>query len=262
MSNWSDFAPRVREGLDPLLDLLAHTSTRATFFILGYQAEQTPDLIRGIARQGHEICSHGYSHRFVYQQTQGEFRHDIQRSKQILEQLAGRVVEGYRAPFFSITNESLWAHDILLEEGFVYDSSVFPVKNYRYGIPGANREPGWLETEAGNLIYEVPLSTYRVGLTSQSFGMNLPMSGGGYFRLYPYSLTRQLVRQIHKEGLPLIFYVHPWEYDTQHPKVQMHRRFARFTHYHNLDTTMSKTARLLKDFQFGTIEQTYSKIYR
>ena len=215
--HWSDFAPRLREGLDPLLDLLAQSSTRATFFVLGYQAEQTPSIIRDIADRGHEICSHGYAHRFVYQQTPAEFRKDVQLSRNIVQDITGTAVEGYRAPFFSITNASLWAHDILLEEGFLYDSSVFPVKNYRYGIPGAQRQPGWLTTESGQQIFEIPLSTEQFAYPRQSNGFNVPMSGGGYFRLYPYSLTKALVRRIQKEDASLIFYVHPWEYDLAHP---------------------------------------------
>jgi len=262
IQHWSDFAPRLQAELDPLLALLEKSFTRATFFVLGYQAERTPGIIRDIDKRGHEICSHGYSHRFVYQQSPGEFRQDIQRSKQITEALAGHAVEGYRAPFFSITKESLWAHDVLFEEGFRYDSSVFPVNNYRYGIPGANRYPDWLSTQAGHKIFEVPLSTCRVGFGKTTAGWNIPMRWGGYFRLYPYSMTRTLIHKIHKEGARLIFYVHPWKYDVNHPRIKMPRRFAQFTHYHNLESMLGKSERLLDDFRFGAIENVYSTSYR
>ena len=262
MKYWAAYAPRLRAGLDPLLDLLEQYSTRATFFVLGYQAERTPDIIRDLAGRGHEIASHGYSHRFVYTQTPAEFRSDVSHSRKILEDLTGMAIEGYRAPFFSITNASLWAHDILLDEGFLYDSSVFPVKNYRYGIPGAQRHPDWLLTESGRQIFEIPLSTARVSIGGNLHGMNIPMSGGGYFRLYPYALTQALTRRIHREGSRLIFYVHPWEYDQEHPRVEMPRRFARFTHYHNLASTIGKTEHLLQDFEFGTMADAFSARFR
>jgi len=262
MKHWSDFTPRLRKGLDPLLDLLEQNSTRATFFVLGYQAERTPDIIKEIAGRGHEICSHGYSHRFVYQQTPEEFSRDMRRSKLILEELTGGAVEGYRAPFFSITSASLWAHDILLDQGFLYDSSVFPVNNYRYGISDAIRHPHWLKTPAGNRLFEIPLSTCQLNIKGRKHGLNVPMSGGGYFRLYPYSLTRKLINRIHREGSRLIFYVHPWEFDADHPRVKMPRRFARFTHYQNLDSTYRKTQQLLADFRFGAIEDVFSSTYR
>lgn len=262
IQHWSDFVPRIRQGLDPLLDLLAQYNTKASFFVLGYQAEKTPELIRDIARQGHEIGSHGYSHRFVYQQSPEEFRRELRLSKTILQDLTGEAIEGYRAPFFSITSDSLWAHDILLEEGFLYDSSVFPVKNYRYGIPGAQRQPGWLTTQSGEKIYQIPLSTARLPLGTLAQRFNIPMSGGGYFRLYPYPVTKALVQRIHKEQARLIFYVHPWEYDAQHPRIDMPRRFAQFTHYHNLGSTLGKTERLLNDFRFGTIQELFGNAYR
>jgi len=184
MDQWQQFTPRLHHGLTPLLELLQESKTKATFFILGYQAEKTPELIRQVAEEGHDIASHGYSHRFVYQQTPDQFRKELKKSKTILEDICGQEVIGYRAPFFSITSESLWALDILLEEGFQYDSSLFPVKNYRYGIAGASREPGWIDTPAGNKIYEIPLSTVRLPGPTSRWGRNVPMSGGGYLRLY------------------------------------------------------------------------------
>ena len=261
MDDWGPFESRIHKGVEPLLELLAESGTIATFFVLGYQAEKTPSLIRQIADRGHEIASHGYSHRFVYQQTPAQFQSELRRSKQLLEDISGQPVIGYRAPFFSITQQSLWALDILLEEGFLYDSSLFPVKNYRYGIPGAQRTPGWLTTPKGHRIYEIPLSTVRLPDSSAKTGQNVPMSGGGYFRLYPYSVTKHLVKRLEAEGTGLVFYMHPWEYDPQHPRVTFPRRFPQFTHYHNLKSSVPKTRKLLNDFRFTSIEQSYGAQY-
>lgn len=251
IDDWSGFAPRVERGLRVLLDLLDDANVRATFFVLGFQAARTPELIREVARRGHEIASHGYTHRFVYRIGRDSFRDELRRSKQTLEDLAGAPVVGYRAPFFSITADSTWALDILVEEGFRYDSSIFPVRNYRYGIPGAKREAGPIRTPSGASLYEIPLSTCRIA------GVNVPISGGGYFRLYPYPMTRALVQRLHRERQPLVFYVHPWEYDTDHPRIQMPRRFPQFTHYHNLGSMIPKTKKLLADFRFTTLREAY-----
>jgi len=261
IDQWDQFTPRIRQGMDPLLDLLNEANTKATFFVLGYQAEKTPDLIREISDAGHDIASHGYSHRFVYQQSPKEFQTELRRSKDILEDICGVRVDGYRAPFFSITQDSLWALDILAEEGFMYDSSLFPVKNYRYGVPGATRTAGWLETPSGNRIYEIPLSTVRFPESSKRFGKNIPMSGGGYFRLYPYALTRRLISRLQKKNTGLVFYMHPWEYDPDHPNIEFPRAFPKFTHYLNLHSTVDKTRKLFQDFKFTTIKDAYGTEY-
>jgi len=261
IDHWEQYTPRIHNGMDPLLELLQDSNTKATFFILGFQAEQTPDLIRKIAGLGHDIASHGYSHRFVYQQTPAQFQTELRKSKAILEDICGQKVIGYRAPFFSITQESLWALDILLEEGFLYDSSLFPVKNYRYGIPGARREPHWLNTPAGNRIFEIPLSTVRLPAPKSRRGWNVPMSGGGYFRLYPYFLTRLLVKRLETENTGLVFYMHPWEYDPDHPRITFPRRLPQFTHYHNLRSSVEKTRKLLEEFSFTTIKDAYATSY-
>lgn len=261
MDEWKRFAPRIRNGLDPLLDLLEESNTKATFFVLGYQAEKTPDIIRQLVERGHDIASHGYSHRFVYQQTPQQFQSELRQSKQILEDICGKAIDGYRAPFFSITKQSLWAFDILLEEGFLYDSSLFPVNNYRYGIAGADREPGWITTAAGGKIYEIPLSTVRLPKSNLQWARNIPMSGGGYFRLYPYTLTKILVRRLLAERQGLVFYMHPWEYDPDHPKVEFPRPIPKFTHYLNLRSSAKKTRKLLGDFEFTTIKDAYSEHY-
>src|SRR6185295_16310588 len=214
MDHWSGFTPRIERGLNVLLDLLDEAGVQATFFVLGWQAEKTPDWVPRIASRGHEIASHGYSHRFVYRLTPDAFRAEMRRSIDVLQQQSGRRVIGYRAPYFSITADSLWALDVLVEEGIRYDSSIFPTLNYRYGIPGADRCPGWIRTPSGGRLYEIPLSTVRVPGPRAARGVNLPLGGGGYFRLYPYPVTRALARQLTgRERQRLIFYVHPWEYD-------------------------------------------------
>ena len=208
MAEWPRFAPRLETGLSRLLGLLDDFGARATFFVVGWQADRTPALIREVARQGHEIACHGYSHRFVYRLTPAQFREEVRRSRGSLEAIVGEPVVGFRAPFFSITASALWALDVLVEEGFRYDSSIFPVWNHRYGLPGAARQPGLVVTPAGAELFEIPLSTVRLPV-----GINVPVSGGAYFRLYPYGLTRTLIRRLERAGDRLVFYAHPWEYD-------------------------------------------------
>lgn len=261
MDAWAPFPARIDAGLGVLLDLLDQADVRATFFVLGWQAEREPGLVARLAARGHEIASHGYSHRFVYRQTPEAFRRELRRSINVLEQQAGKSVIGYRAPYFSITAEALWALDILAEEGIRYDSSIFPIPNYRYGIPGADRHPGWIRTPSGRPLYEIPLSTVRVPSARAEHGLNLPLGGGGYLRLYPYPVTRALARYLRKhEQRGLIFYVHPWEYDPEHPRVKMPRRIPRFTHYLNLRSTAGKTRRLLADFTFTTMADAFSDV--
>jgi polysaccharide deacetylase family protein (PEP-CTERM system associated) len=254
MDEWDRFSPRVERGLDVLLELLEASGTHATFFVLGYQAERAPGLVARVAAAGHEIASHGWSHRFVYRIGADAFRQELRRSKALLEDVTGSPIDGFRAPFFSITRDARWALDVLVEEGFRYDSSIFPVANYRYGDPSARRDPGPVVAPSGATLLEVPLSTVRLSRLS------VPMSGGGYFRLYPYALTKTMIRLLHRGGLPLVFYVHPWEYDVEHPRIPMPRRVARFTHYHNLASMQPKTQKLLRDFQFTTVRDAYASM--
>ena len=259
MDHWGSYPSRIEKGLEVLLELLQEAGVRATFFVLGWQAERTPYLVPRLAALGHEIASHGYSHRFVYAQGPQQFRDELRRSKQVLEDQAGLPVLGYRAPFFSITQDALWALDILLEEGFIYDSSVFPTHNYRYGIPEAARHPSWMQTPSGGRVFEVPLSTVRVPGPESTLGVNVPLGGGGYFRLYPYSLTRALSRHLlGNEGHGLVFYVHPWEFDSAQPRVKVPRRLAGFTHYHGLGATAEKTRQLLADFSFVSMREAFA----
>jgi polysaccharide deacetylase family protein (PEP-CTERM system associated) len=257
-AEWPRFAPRLETGLARLLELLAKAGARATFFVVGWQAERTPGLVREIARHGHEIACHAYSHHFVYHQTQAAFREEVRRSRGALEGIIGKPVVGFRAPFFSITADALWALDVLVEEGFHYDSSIFPVWNYRYGIPHAARHPGLLTTPSGARLFEIPLSTVRVPGNGLRLGLNVPVSGGAYFRLYPYRLTRALVQRLERAGERLVFYAHPWEYDPEHPRIRLPRLVPHVTHYMNLDAMAGRTRRLLADFRFVPIREAFA----
>lgn len=242
---WDSFESRVCRNTDRLLALLDGTSTRATFFVLGWVAERHPDLVRRIAAAGHELASHGYAHRLVYESGPESFRDDLRRAKDAIAAASGVEVAGYRAPSFSITPRSSWALDVLAEEGYVFDSSVFPVRRDRYGWPGAPRFAHEIARPAGRLI-EIPPSTVRLG------GLTLPVCGGGYFRLYPYSLTRGAIGIINRERQPAIVYLHPWEIDPGQPR-QEGSALSRFRHYVNIGDTERRLRQLLADFAFGPI---------
>jgi len=284
---------------------------KATFFCLGWLAERYPKLIREIWKQGHEIACHGYNHLLIYKMTPEQFREDVRRSKKILEDLIGEEVIGYRAPSYSITKDSVWALKILAEEGYRYDSSIFPIRHDRYGIPDAPRFPFKILFDNGNLpfrlspsfeadhqalklqpcspaapadetspasglflrglhpipsagpspctlrpapcdlsLLEVPASTVRL------FNVNFPVSGGGYFRLFPYRMIRNTLRRINREeNLPFLFYLHPWEMDAEQPRIQGAMIRSRFRHYINLSKTEKKFKMLLGDFHFSPIRE-------
>ena len=244
---WSRFEDRIVPVGRRLLEIFAEAGVRATFFVLGYLAEQHPELVREIAAAGHEVGTHGYSHTLIYQQTPEVFRQELQRSVRVLEELSGGPVLGHRAPFFSITKKSLWALDILREAGIQYDSSIFPVRNYRYGIEDAPRWPYEVETRGGKLR-EWPITTWRVA------GRSLPVAGGAYFRIYPYALTRAAFRAINAAGRAALFYLHPWEIDPEHPRIDLPRRIS-LTHYFNLGATEGRFRRLLRDFRFAPMKE-------
>jgi polysaccharide deacetylase family protein (PEP-CTERM system associated) len=243
---WDSFESRVAANTDRLLRLFDDAGVRATFFVLGWVADRHPTVVARIAEAGHEIGSHGYGHELIYTQTQAAFREDIRRAKGLLEGLTGRPIEGYRGPSFSITKRSLWALDVLIEEGYRYDASIFPIRHDRYGIPASPRHSYVVPRPAGSLI-EAPVSTTRVG------GVNLPIAGGGYFRLLPYAWTRWGIGRVNRrEGRPAIFYLHPWEVDPEQPRLRA-SRLSRFRHYRNLDQTEPRLGRLLRDFQFAPL---------
>lgn len=245
-ADWDGFAPRVADNTHRLLDLFDRHDIRATFFVLGWIAERQPALVRRIAAAGHEIACHGWSHQLVYGQQRSVFRDETFRSKALLEEILGASVDGYRAASCSITNESLWALDVLAEAGFSYDSSIFPVRHDRYGIPGGERWPHVITTPSGAALVEFPLSTARW------LGLRLPVAGGGYFRIYPYALTRAGLRSINRAGRPFIFYMHPWEIDPDQPRMNNASWKSRFRHYTGLERCEGRLERLLGDFQMTT----------
>jgi polysaccharide deacetylase family protein (PEP-CTERM system associated) len=250
--DWPSMEYRVEANTDRLLELFSQREVKATFFALGWVAERSPELIRRIQKAGHEIASHGYSHQLVYNQTPAVFRDETRRSKQILEDITGEPVTGYRAASYSITAQSRWALDILCEEGFTWDSSIFPVHHDRYGMPGTPHEPYRLEAPGGGTLIEFPLSTCPVG------NYRLPIAGGGYFRLYPYWLSRWGLGKINRAGQSFIFYLHPWEIDTGQPRLDV-KALSRFRHYNNLDKCMGRLERLLGDFRFGSVSEVLSE---
>lgn len=245
-ATWDGFTLRVERNTQRLLELFAEYGIQATFFILGWVAERCPNLVRAIANQGHEVACHGYSHQLIYTQDPAVFREETIRSKGCLEQQAQCKVLGYRAASYSITKNSLWALDILAELEFTYDSSIFPVRHDRYGIPGSPRWPYRIPTPKGTLI-EFPPSTMDF------MGYHLPVAGGGYFRLYPYGFTRFALARINNvEKKPFVFYLHPWEIDPEQPRVQA-GWLSTFRHYTNLKCCEKNLCQLMRDFKFTTI---------
>lgn len=238
-------APRLERGLDALLEELGARQVRGTFFVLGPVAERWPAAIRRIAAAGHEIGCHGWSHDLLYTMTPAQFREETTRARETLEALTGQRVSGYRAAYFSITRRSWWALEALAEMGFRYDSSIFPVRNWRYGIADFDPRPQHIATPAGT-IAEFPISIRRI------LGRNLPVAGGAYFRLYPYPLTRWNLRASERAGTPAVFYIHPWELDPDHPVVPFYWK-ARLTHYANLRSTRPRLKRLLAQFRFAPL---------
>jgi polysaccharide deacetylase family protein (PEP-CTERM system associated) len=246
-SQWDQMESRVCANTDRLLDIFDEFAVRSTFFVLGWVGERHPDLIRRIATRGHEIASHGYAHRLVYDQTANTFRDDVRRAKRLLEDATGCRVRGFRAPSYSITPRSLWAIDVLIEEGYAYDASIFPIRHDRYGIPVSGRHPYAIERSRG-VVMEVPGSTVRVG------PMNLPVAGGGYFRILPYAWAHWGIARLNRlEGKPAVFYLHPWEIDPDQPRLAA-GWLGRFRHYRNLDKTKDRLRRLLRDFRFSPIQ--------
>jgi polysaccharide deacetylase family protein (PEP-CTERM system associated) len=241
--DWDKCELRIIKNTHILLDLFEKNHIKATFFVLGWIAERVPELIKEIETKGHEIASHGYSHKFITQMTKTEFEDDIKKSLNVLSKCTTSQINGFRAPSFTITKNTLWAIDILLKYGFKYDSSVFPVSFHPdYGFPNSQ-----LNIYNLNGIIEVPLSVVKF------FGKNIPCSGGGYFRLYPYWLSEYLINTCIKQNRPFIFYLHPWELDYEQPKKYM-PFIKRYRHYNNLKKTEPRLNKLLKKFEFTTIK--------
>lgn len=247
-ADWDGITPRVEANTHSLLALFAEHDVRATFFVLGWVAERFPGLVREIADGGHEVASHGFSHQLVYKQSPDVFREETAKSKALLEDITGQAVIGYRAASYSIVQESLWALDILGELGFSYDSSIFPVYHDRYGMPRAPAQIHQAVSPQGHKIVEFPLTF------AQLFKWRLPAAGGGYFRFYPYAMTRALLRKSQRDlDQPFVFYLHPWEIDPQQPRVEGASALSRFRHYLNLDRCEQRLRHLLRDFEFTTV---------
>lgn len=250
--DWPKLPSRVERNTERLLELFERTGHKATFFVLGWVAERYPALVKKLQAGGHEIASHGYSHQLIYNQTPAEFTEETRRSKAILEDIVQTPVTGYRAASYSITRESLWALDILVELGFEWDSSIFPIRHDRYGIPDSPRAPYRLRTPGGGSLREFPLTTARL------FGLTVPAAGGGYFRQFPYPLFRHLFHQASDQGRrPQMFYLHPWELDPDQPRYRNASWLSRFRHYTNLDRCEARLERLLGDFRFTTVSDSY-----
>ena len=249
-ADWDRMPCRVERNVERILALLDEAGARATFFTLGWIAERYPALVTRIAAAGHEVASHGYAHYSVTQQTRAEFYEDVRKAKLILEDITGEAVRGYRAPSFSIGRNTLWAFECLLRAGYRYSSSVYPIRHDHYGMPEASRFP--FEPEPG--LLEIPLTTARV------LGTNVPAAGGGYFRLFPYSLSRALIQRVNKvDRSPALFYFHPWELDPDQPRIARTSLKTRFRHYNNLRRMEARVRRLLGDFPWRRVDEVFLK---
>ncbi|HWC74419.1 MAG TPA: XrtA system polysaccharide deacetylase [Gemmatimonadales bacterium] len=247
-SAWPRIESRLATPVAQLLDLLAEHGARATFFVVGWVAARQRNLIRTIARAGHEIASHSWDHARVTTQSPLQFRTSIRRTKRTLEDITGQPVWGFRAPNFSIVPGLEWALDVLIEEGYRYDSSLFPTRRPGYGYPGTLPDPHWLQRPGGRLI-EIPPTTVRW------CGMRLPAAGGAYFRLLPYAIVQRGLRQFERRGVPGTFYIHPWELDPAQPRIDVGWP-TRLRHYGGLGRTARLLRRLLTEFRFTAIRDT------
>jgi polysaccharide deacetylase family protein (PEP-CTERM system associated) len=247
-SEWSARECRIERNMDCLLSMLADHETKATFFTLGWIAERYPKLVRQIVDQGHELASHGYGHERASDQTEASFFADINLAKHVLEDLSGAPVIGYRAPSFSIGQANLWAFDCLLRAGYSYSSSIYPINHDHYGMPDAPR----FAHEVRPGLLEIPITTLR------AFGRNFPSSGGGYFRLLPYALSRWMLSRVnHADQQAGIFYCHPWEIDTEQPRIAGISAKTRFRHYVNIDRMEVRLNNLLRDFKWGRMDHVF-----
>ncbi|VAW58671.1 FIG004655: Polysaccharide deacetylase [hydrothermal vent metagenome] len=253
-SEWDSHTCRVEKNTHTILALLDESNQKGTFFVLGWIAQRYPGLVKEIASLGHEVASHGMSHKLIYKQTRAEFTQETIDSKALLEDLIQTQVNGYRAATYSITKDSLWALDVLVETGFKYDSSIFPMKHDRYGIPAAHPLPGIITAPEGGEIIEFPISTIKNKL------LTLPIAGGGYFRLYPYLISKFGLKSINNKNNPIMFYIHPWEIDSNQPVMKGLSRLSKFRHYNNLDKCEGRLRRLLADFKFNTMQHVLDNI--
>jgi len=245
---WDTRECRVERNVDRLLALLAAGHTTATFFTLGWVAERYPALVRRIVDGGHELASHGHGHERASDLSEAAFRADVERAKKTLEDVGGVAVRGYRAPSFSIGHGNLWAFDVLAGAGYAYSSSIYPIRHDHYGMPDAPR----FAHRRDNGLLEVPVTTLRLG------SRNWPSSGGGWFRLFPYALTRSMIRHVNRQDRQAaIFYMHPWEIDPGQPRIPGIDAKTRFRHYVNIERTERRLQRLLDDFRWGRMDRIF-----
>ena len=250
--DWETLPRRVEHNTNKLLDIFAEARVSATFFTLGWVAERHPRLVRRIVSEGHELASHGYSHRRADSQTRREFHDDVAKAKAILEDVGGTTIRGYRAATFSIGPANWWAFEVLAETGHDYSSSIYPIAHDLYGMPECSRM-AFREQRSG--MIEIPLTTVRL------FGRNFPCSGGGYFRLLPYGLTTRAMRRVNRvDGLPCIFYMHPWEIDPEQPRHHEAPLKSRLRHYTNLGATEGRLRRLLREFRWGRMDEAFADV--
>jgi polysaccharide deacetylase family protein (PEP-CTERM system associated) len=248
-ADWDGIELRVDRNVKRILDLFARYDVKGTFFVLGWIAKRLPEMVRAIASAGHEVASHGFNHTRVTQQEQTAFRDDVTSTKRLLEDVVGQEIIGYRAATYSITEDNLWALDVLAETGHRYSSSIYPIKHDLYGIPAAPR----FRFEVGvRKLTEIPITTVAM------LGRNWPAGGGGYFRLFPYALSKWALRHVNEvEGQSAVFYFHPWEIDADQPRIGGVSRKTRFRHYFNLHKQEGRVAKLLRDFQWDRLDKVF-----
>ncbi|OGC77978.1 MAG: hypothetical protein A2Z27_01590 [candidate division Zixibacteria bacterium RBG_16_50_21] len=252
-AEWENYPVRIHHNLFRLLVLFRDHRVRATFFVLGWVAERYPEIVEEILRSGHEVASHGYGHRLIYQQSPQEFEEDVAKSLEILERIVGRKIIGYRAPSFSIKSGNGWVFAKLKEMGIQYDSSVFPIWHDLYGIPQAPRFPFPIRVSESQVLWEFPLSTVKI------LGKNVPLAGGGYLRLFPYWFTRRGLRSLQAQDKMGIVYIHPWELDLDQPRTELNG-LSRFRQYTNIRTMHQKLDKLLAEFEFISMGEAFQKL--
>jgi len=252
-SDWHNHESRVVANTRRILRILEETDTRATFYVLGWVAKHFPDIVHEISAAGHEIGSHSYWHRLIYEMSPQEFADDLGKSLEALSDITGERIETYRAPSFSVTRQSLWALEVLARHGISTDTSIYPVVHDRYGISDAPTGIHWIETDSGTLL-EFPPAVMRWG------GQNFPVGGGGYFRFWPLAVTLRALKHLERSGQPFVFYLHPWEIDPGQPRLRTGSMLSRWRHYLNLDQVESRLRTLLKTFEFAPIREVVKQV--
>ncbi len=246
--DWDNLESRVKKPTELILTFLSRKNIKATFFYLGWVAERFPELVEQTAAEGHEIASHGYSHQMITKLSPEAFRLDLRKSLQVLNSLSPAPVTGFRAPTFSVTKETMWSLPIMYEEGIRYDSSVFPIHHDRYGIPDAPRNPYVIYRDGDNTLMEYPMSTARIGT------LNFPCAGGGYFRLYPFIFSKSLMKKCAAEGRQIVFYAHPWEFDTDLPRVKL-GTLSKLRHYTGIKKFLERLDKVTDQFEFTAFRE-------